>query len=129
MDYNPRAKLDNYKEGWLVLGITEGGAFASRAASELLRGIPSNPLCGHDTMWYMLRSAMAREDYEACRIYVNDWSRRRSPPSERVSKFIPGQHYHCLGEKFDTLDLAIRHLKLNGYAYGGLKEVHVYREE
>jgi hypothetical protein len=40
----------------------------------------------------------------------------------QVHKFNPGQHFHVLDTKFDTLDEAIRHLEANGYQYGGLQE-------
>lgn len=65
----------------------------------------------------------------AVRMFVNDWSKRSNKPGCGVFKFNPGEHYHCLNEKFDTLDEAIANLKTKGYAYSGLTERHVYREE
>lgn len=129
MMYDPRAKLSKENEGWLALGINEGGSFAAHAASELVRDLPHDEFCPCEIKYYILRSAMAREDFEACRIHINDWSQRRSRPSAMVSKFIPGEHYHVLGEKFDTLDEAQQYLRSRGYVYGGLTEKHVYREE
>jgi len=77
----------------------------------------------------MLLSAFARKDSPAIRVFINDWSKHNSRPGCTVSKFIPGQHYHCLGAKFDTLQEAIDHLKASGYVYDGLTEKHVYRPE
>ncbi len=36
--------------------------------------------------------------------------------------FVPGDHYHCLNVKFDSLEEAIKHLESQGYRYGGYQE-------
>lgn len=122
------AKLDDEKESWIPLAHN-GEPFISRVASELIRGLPYDPLVGWETRYWMVYSALARQDYDCTRRYVHDWSEPKSRSSEVVSKFVPGDHYHALGERFDTLDEAIHYLKSNGRIYGGLKEVYVYPKE
>lgn len=112
----------------MALGIGEGLPFSAHAAWALLEGLPEHPRCSRSAQYWMLRSAMAREDTDTCRMYVNDWSRPPGRPSVTVSKFIPGQHYHCLDVKFDTLDEAIRHLRQMGYEYGGVYEHRIFRD-
>ena len=126
-----RQKLSPHKEGWLALGINHGAPFSTRAALELLEDVPNygDGWESREAQYHILRAAMAREDFEACRMHVNDWSALKGRPSKTVSKFLPGDHYHVLDTKFDTLDEAINHLEARGYRYGGLQEKHVYREE
>ena len=120
--------MDDEKEWWIPLAHN-GEPFISRVAYELTRGLPYDPFVGWETRYWMVYAALARQDYDCARQYVHDWSRPKLRPSEVVSKFVPGDHYHTLGDKFDTLDEAIQHLKRNGRAYAGLKEVHVYARE
>lgn len=133
MDYDPYAKLSEDEEGWLALAVNEGGQFASHAISKvLLDGCNVGYGTGleRDTAYYMLRSAIAREDKRTARMYVNDWRRRKSTkPTRMVSKFVPGDHYHTLDQKFDTLQAAQDFLTRCGYSYGGLIEEHVYKTE
>lgn len=39
-----------------------------------------------------------------------------------VSRFVPGEHFHCLGTKFGSLADAIAHIRANGRRYGGYEE-------
>lgn len=129
MHYDPRQKLDGYKESLLALECSEA-IFLDYAASGLISGIRTG-----DTSWeifyWLVRSALARKDKESVRIKINDWTYGSAHLRQlmQVSKFVPGEHYHCLDAKFDTLDEAIGHLKRNGFAYGGLIERHVYAKE
>jgi hypothetical protein len=60
---------------------------------------------------------------------LNDWNGQAPDrPGVRVSKFVPGEHFHVLNEKFLSLDDAIKHLKSKGYEYDGLDEKFVYPE-
>lgn len=130
-DYDPHAKLSENKEGWLALGINEGGRFAQAAASELLRDckVGYDKKLSWEVAYHMIRSAIAREDKDAVRVYVNDWTNWDGRKTALVSKFMPGEHYHVLDTKFNTLDEARRHLSREGYDYAGLKEVYVPKTE
>jgi hypothetical protein len=120
-----RRTLDDHKEAWLSLGSRHGGVFAEKAVGELLRGVP-----WAEAHWWLLRSAMARGDKEACRMFVNDWSGRTTArPPRAVWKFVPGDHYYALDQKFDSLTEARRHLERHGFSYGGLQEKHAYKAE
>lgn len=81
--------------------------------------------CYSETHYWMLYSALNRQDKRTARIYLGDWSGRRERTA-RVSKFVPGDHYHALGEKFGTLAEAIQHLETCGYRFGGLHESYFY---
>jgi hypothetical protein len=73
--------------------------------------------------YHSVFAAHARGDWVAVRRYLADWSNAQVV---RVTKFHPGDHYHVLGIKFDTLDLARRHLEFEGCLFGGLDETFVY---
>ncbi len=129
MKYDPRARLDQWGEDLLHLGLN-GGNFAGYAASKLASS------CEYYRNWeckyWILRSCFSRGDIEKARIMVNDWSHKQpktGKPSANVSTFIPGDHYHVLGTKFDTLEQAISHLESKGYVYAGLIEKHVYSSQ
>lgn len=120
-----RANLSPEKEGWLALGCNFGYPFISHTVSVLMEGISYDR-----SRRELLKSAMSRKDKEACRMFINDWSKRpQYRPRVIVSKFIPGEHFHCIGTKFDSLDDAISHLKQNGYEYEGLVEKFIYSTE
>ena len=110
--------------GLVALGCN-GGAFAHHASSKLLsmRG------CWSSVRYWMLISAFSRGDQRGVLRFLDDWVKQDRLPKAQVSKFVPGEHYHVLGVKFDTLDEAQRHLRSRGYQYGGLTEKYVYREE
>lgn len=42
-----------------------------------------------------------------------------------VSRFVPGDHYHCLDTKHDTLSEAIEHIRRKGRVFGGIMEKHL----
>lgn len=129
---NKPAKLDDgspgSKEWWMPLARL-GEPFISRVASELTGGLPYDPTSNREVRYWLVYSALARGDTDAARGFVQDWSKYRARPSEFVSKFNPGDHYHAMDRKFDTLNEAIEYLRRIGRAYAGLKEVHVYAKE
>lgn len=78
----------------------------------------------------ILDSCLARGDIEQAEKDIADWNTQRVAASRRteyVSKWVPGDHYYALDQKFDTLAKAKAHLKRRGYAYGGLRERFQYR--
>ena len=123
-EYDPRALLSKDKEGWLSLGVRYGGLFAERAADELLYGIGYS-----STRYWMLRSAIAREDKAAVRVHVNDWAGCHPRELVNISKFVPGKHYHALDMKFNSLAAAHQHIRGQRKIPGGLIEKHVYARE
>lgn len=110
-----------FDDGLVALGML-GSNFAEHATGKLLAANS----CYKEAHYYMLLSAFARKDAKAVRRFLRDWSGRSKQPRIAVSKFIPGDHYHVLDEKFDTLEAATAHLQKHGYVYGGLHEKHVY---
>lgn len=126
MTYDPRRKLGEYRESLIYLGFL-GGEFARHAAAQLISG-QSCP-CHWETAFWLIVSAMVRKDADAVRVFLNDWSCSGGGPLANVSKFTPGEHYHCLGAKFDSLEKAVIHIKSRGFRYGGLTEKHVYTGE
>lgn len=127
--YDPEGKLSADKETWLALGVNHGGPFRSRAASELTSGLPYNPAVGWECRYWLVYSALARGDARAVRVFVNDWSHQRGRPAANVTKWVPGDHYHTLGERFDTLEEAKEHLRKKGYEFGGFSETHAYKRD
>jgi hypothetical protein len=113
--------LDDDSESLLALGMM-GGNFRSHAVGGLL----SIHGCWTEIQSWMLHSALARQDKRTARIYLQDWKSQDRRPTARVSKFIPGEHYHVLDTKFDSFGEAQRYLFARGYTYGGLQESHVY---
>jgi hypothetical protein len=77
----------------------------------------------------MLVSAFKRGDERTVLMYLDDWPKMDRRPRVTVSKFTPGNHYHVLSVKFDTLEEAQQHLLSKGYQFGGLVEKHVYATE
>lgn len=45
---------------------------------------------------------------------------------EAIHKWVPGDHYYALGEKFNTMAEAEAHLERNGFKCLGLRETFVY---
>jgi len=123
---SPDAKLDDIREGMIVLA-RQGAPFIQYAAREIVRGISSH--LSWELMYNMVLSALAREDERAVRIYVNDWSATAcKKPQRSIFKWIPGDHFYALEDKFDTLDEAKQHLKRHGYECGPVVEQHVYAQ-
>lgn len=116
--------VEIFDDGLVALGCL-GADFADHAARKLL----SANDCYGECHYWMLRSAFARQDKEAVRKFLGDWKSRNRKPVAEVFKFVPGEHYHVLSRKFDTLDDAMNHLRDRGYRYGGLFEKHVYAKE
>lgn len=126
MKYDPRAKLDEERESLLYLGLN-GVQFAEYAASKLASS------CEYfrdwETKYWCLRACFSRRDIETARVYVNDWSHKQPKRVTRyanVSRFVPGNHYHVLGTKFDTMEEAQEYLESQGYTYGETILKHVY---
>lgn len=125
--YDHEAKLDDWGESMIALA-RNGYQFAEYAAFQLLRETSRSDV-DWEVRYWMIRSALGRQDARTVRIYVNDWKHARHRPSAPVSKWIPGDHYYVLNEKFDTLDEARDHLCNRGYRYEGLIEKHVYTRD
>lgn len=84
--------------------------------------------------YWCLISRLHCQDEMGFRKHLNywwDWDREsyRTVRVADVTKFIPGEHYHTLNEKFNTLGEAKRHLMHEGYEFGTFKEIHVYQRE
>ena len=75
----------------------------------------------------MVESALARGDEERALKHLQDMP--SSKPRCRVSKFIPGEHYHVLDRKFDTYTAALGYAEQRGYVVDGLYEQHVYTRD
>lgn len=119
--------LSQEKEEWISLACNNGGAFIERAVVILSQDINYQKLgFNWEVGWGMLHSALARKDILAVRRFINDWSCRSNRPSKVVTKFIPGEHYHCNGCKFNCLTEAKEYLEQSGFTYEGLRETHVY---
>lgn len=107
------------RDGFLALSQM-GGAFLDYATQQLLRMYEA----GSEVKYFMLRASLARGDTKQALVLLTDWSGRGLPETD-VSKFDPGDHYHTLGRKFDTLQDALHHLEERHYRYGGLRVVRI----
>lgn len=107
-----------------------GGPFtAQEVAHRLLRLVNLTPKYSREMMYWSIVSALARYDFDCVRRYVLDWaSSPVEPPVWDVSKFIPGDHYHVNGAKFDTLDEAKDYIGRQGAAFGQFRERFVYKD-
>lgn len=114
-----RARLPDESESLLALALL-GQEFRAYAVRHLL----SLHHCSSGARYEMLVSALTRHDLESARIFLNDWTSRL--PTALVYKWVPGDHFYALTQKFDTLSEAIHYLREAGYAYGGIRERHVY---
>jgi hypothetical protein len=80
----------------------------------------------------IIDSCLAREDYKAARQFISDWNETRAKESARVvdiSKWIPGDHYYALSQKFSSLSEAESHVRKQGYIFSGVvRERFHYRE-
>lgn len=86
-----------------------------------------------DTHGYLsaLKDAGAIDD-RRIRMYLDRMPSARAKPLLRQShvyKWVPGDHYHVEGERFDTLDEAVAWLESQGIRYLGLQERFVYDRE
>lgn len=80
------------------------------------------------TEGYLIDSCLNRGDIEQAEKFIRDWNSTLAKPKRCISKWIPGNHYYALSEKFNSLEDAINHLKINGFEYDGLQERFQYRE-
>ncbi len=119
-----REPLDEESEGLIALGFL-GSPFNSYAAGRLL----SRNSCWSECRYWMLVSALNRHDRVTARIYLHDWPAQDRKPKAKVSKFVPGDHWHVLGTKFDTLQEAIGYLQSRGYVYAGFSETYLPKVE
>lgn len=108
----------------IALGLN-GRNFAEHAAAKLL----SLNNCYGEVRRHLLVSCLRRHDKTRAKQFLVDWTKEDLKPKINVSKFIPGEHYHVLNTKFDTLDDAINYLNAKGYQYAGLTETHVYKPD
>lgn len=106
----------------LIALSRNGYAFRLYAASALLSLFG----CYTECHYWMIVSALTRQDGRAVVIFLQDWSKKRL--TKIVTKFVPGAHYHVDDTKYDSLIEAKDHIKQSGYDYGGLIETHVYSE-
>lgn len=77
----------------------------------------------NDIDYWCIYALHRNGDWEGVKTQLRYRSKRRV---SYVTKFYPGDHYHCLGVKFDTYREAEEHLEQEGYICGGLKEQHTY---
>jgi len=113
--------LDEESESLISLSRL-GYDFRQYAVSNLLT-IHS---CYSECRYWMLMSALARQDARAARIYLQDWKYQDKLPKAKISKFIPGEHYYVLNNKFNSLEEAKNYLHEQGYIYAGFEEVYTY---
>ncbi len=66
-------------------------------------------------LFYMVDSALAREDEAKAESYVHDWLNSGKAHFVQISKFVPGVHFYVLGKKFDTIIEAKDHATKLGY--------------
>lgn len=74
----------------------------------------------------IVEANLASHNPETAEMLLSDWRGSPSWPHCTVSKFQPGEHFHVLGEKFATFELAAKYARGKGYIVDGLKIVHVY---
>jgi hypothetical protein len=82
--------------------------------------------------YWMLMAHVNTQDPAGIRSHLNYWwngSHRDQKKFENVSKFVPGDHYHCLNTKFNTLAGAKDHIEKNGFIFGEFIKRHVYKNE
>lgn len=76
----------------------------------------------------LVESVLARGDKHGAESFLLDWqsplTRKRPPPREEVviKMFVPGQHYHVLGKRFDTHGAAWDYAESEGYEVAGFKK-------
>jgi hypothetical protein len=99
-----------------------GGRFAEHAASRLLSGMN----CWGETRYEMTLARFARKDRRAVVRGLLDWSGGKL--TMHASKFIPGDHYHVNGRKFNTLAEVIEYVEGMGYDFGGVQEKFFYKD-
>lgn len=122
--------MDGEKKAWIdsLIGLgMHGGPFVKFAAHKIAGECDYS---GVDIGMRadMLRSAFARHDRRAVVRMVKDWTTPRGRRTASVTKWVPGDHFYALDEKFDSLEAARSHLRKNGYEYEGLTETRMYHD-
>ena len=101
-------------------GVTMYGGLGWRMYLEVrwddLRGL-------HPGQRIQVASALLRGDEETAQELISEFGGR---PFARITKFKPGQHYHVLGEKFDSLGEAKALAAQRGYDSGAPETIFVY---
>ena len=105
--------------GWIALS-RNGQPFLNRAANELMRMIWLRAGLEWSVCYHMLCSALARHDSHTALMYLRDWS--GEAPACVVTRFLPGKHWHVLGEKFYSYEEAELHARHRGYRVTGTRE-------
>jgi hypothetical protein len=107
-----------------------GGPFTAEwCVSELFQIVTWDSKFSREVIYWSIVSALKRFDYECARRYVRDWAskgERLEPPVWDVSKFVPGDHFHVNGTKFNTLKEATSYIASKGAKFGRVWEKHVY---
>jgi hypothetical protein len=75
---------------------------------------------------YIILSCLARGDETEAMELLIDWMPNRY---RCIYKWIPGNHYYALNEKFNTLQEAKDHLRNFGYQFKCLIEQRIYPVE
>lgn len=98
-------------------------------ADDLLRVVRLTTKYSREMMYWCIVSALTRYDFDCVRRYVRDWAASPVEPDVwDVSKWIPGDHYHVQGERFDTLGEAQEYIRRSGAVFGRLRERFVYKD-
>ncbi len=90
--------LDDESESFIALSMN-GQNFRGYAVSNLLRIWG----CYTPMRSQLLISCLTRQDKRAARIFLQDWRNEDRMPKIKITKFIPGEHFHVLNTKFDSL--------------------------
>lgn len=110
---------DDVIRSWMSLSKS-GPVFASYAAQELLQAIGLRNGLNHDVCYYMLRSAIVRQDIRNVSNYLQDWGGRYRTCA--ITKFSPGKHWYALNERFNSHAEAVEYASSKGYKVSGVKE-------
>ena len=82
-------------------------------------------------MWILI-AHINTEDIKGFRKHINywfDWERQCPKGLHNISKFIPGEHFHTMGTKFNSMEEAVAHIEKNGGIVGRIIEKHFYSTE
>ncbi len=110
-------------------------AYMRREALDRLRDyVNTESRSAWDVRQHMLMAHVYTQDPAGIRCLLNywwDWDRhpRQRVQTANVTKFNPGEHYHVLNEKFDSLARAQAYLRGKGYEFGQLIEQFLYGHE
>jgi hypothetical protein len=68
-----------------------------------------------EIQYYMVVSALARDDRRSAEIYVRDYLAESKKPTVKISKYSPGEHFYVFREKFNSHAEAVAHAEARGY--------------